>query len=78
MIEKVIGVEIPLYPQMTEDEIALRLEQEEAAHLGLTCFCNGQITIEEYMDILEMCEVEMDVYCLNLEQNLSAAGLINV
>jgi hypothetical protein len=78
MIEKVIGVEIPLYPQMTEDEIKLRLEQEEAAQLAMTCFCNGSITPEEYMDILEMCEVDMDSYCLNLEQNLNATGLIIV
>ncbi|MBD2516860.1 hypothetical protein H6G93_17915 [Nostoc sp. FACHB-973] len=78
MIEGIIGVEIPLYPQMTEDEITLRLEQEEAAQLGLTCFLKGQITLEEYMDILEMCEVDMDAYCLNLEQNLSDVGLIIV
>jgi hypothetical protein len=78
MIEGVIGVEIPLYPQMTEDEIALRLEQEETAQLAMTCFCNGSITPEEYMDILEMCEVDMDSYCINLEQNLNATGLIIV
>ncbi|MDZ8090239.1 MAG: hypothetical protein RMY16_32515 [Nostoc sp. DedQUE12b] len=78
MIEGIIGVEIPLYPQMTEDEIALRVEQEEAAQLAMTCFCNGSITLEEYMDILEMCEVDMDSYCLNLEQNLNATGLIVV
>ncbi|WP_017656229.1 hypothetical protein [Fortiea contorta] len=70
MIESVIGVEIPLYPQMTEDEIALRLEQEEAAHLGLMAFLKGQITFEEYLDILEMCEVDMDDYVPNLESNL--------
>jgi hypothetical protein len=76
MIEGVIGVEIPLYPQMTEDEIVLRIEQEEAAHLGLTCFCNGQITLEEYMDILEMCEVEMDGYISNIESNLIVIGAL--
>lgn len=77
MIEKIIGVEIPLYPQMTEDEIVLKLEQEEAAQLAMTCFCRS-ITPEEYMDILEMCEVDMDSYFLNLEQNLKATGLIIV
>lgn len=78
MIEGIIGVEIPLYPQMTEDEIKLRLEQEEAAQLAMKCFCDGSITLEEYMDVLEMCEVNMDSYCLNLEQNLNATGLIVV
>ena len=76
MIEGIIGVEIPLYPQMTEDEIKLRLEQEEAAHLGLTCFSKGHINLEEYMDILEMCEVDMDAYFSNVESNLIVIGAI--
>lgn len=76
MLTEIIGVEIPLFPQMTEDEIQLRLEQEEAAYLGKIAYLTGQITLEEYLDILEMCEVNMDGYLLNLEENLSEVGLI--
>jgi hypothetical protein len=76
MIAGIIGVEIPLYPQMTEDEIKLRLEQEEAAHLGQVAFCKGLITLEEYMDILEMCEVDMDDFVSNLESNLIVIGVL--
>lgn len=78
MISELIGVEIPLYPHLSEDEIALRLEQEEAAYLGKMAFLRGQITLEEYFDILEMCEVDMDSFLVNLENNLSEAGLLIV
>jgi hypothetical protein len=78
MLEDIIGVEIPLYPQITEDEIALRIEQEEAAYLGRKAFLKGQISPDEYFDILEMCEVNMDDFLINLEGNLTESGLLVV
>lgn len=65
-----IGVEIQLHPYMSSDEIQLRIEQEEAAYLGKIAFINGRITIDEYIDILEMCEVDIDDFFIAVEQNI--------
>ncbi|HLO88876.1 MAG TPA: hypothetical protein VK203_28265 [Nostocaceae cyanobacterium] len=76
IITDILGVEIPLHPEMCQDEINTRIEQEEAAYLGKIAFLKGKITLEEYLDILEMCEVDMDDYLLNLEGNLKTVGII--
>jgi hypothetical protein len=76
MLGQVIGVEIPLFPEMETDEMQLRLDQEEAACLGKIAYLKNKITFEEYLDILKMCEVDIDGYLLNLEGNLSEIGLI--
>ena len=65
-----IGVEIQLHSCMPSDEIQLRIEQEEAACLGKIAFINGRITIDDYIDILEMCEVDIDDYFIAVEQNI--------
>lgn len=75
MIEQLIGVEIPLFPELEDDEIAKRIEQEEAANLAMNCFLNGKISFQDYLDILELCEVEMDSYCDNLDSNLIMLGV---
>lgn len=76
MLNQLLGVEIPLYSEISEDEIQLRCDQEEAAYLGKMDYLKGQITLEDYFDILELCEVDMDGFLLNLEENLTEAGLI--
>jgi hypothetical protein len=74
MIRSLIGVEIPLFPEICDQEIEKRIEQEEAANLALTCFVAGKISLSDYLDILEMCEVEMDDFISNAENNLIILG----
>lgn len=70
MLSEILGVEIPLFPQMSLDEIEIRIEQEECAYLGKIAFLNNQISLEDYFDILELCEVGMDEYLINLESSI--------
>jgi len=74
LLGQIIGVEIPLFPELEDDEISRRIEQEEAATLAMDCFLKGKISVSDYLDILELCEVEMDAYCQNLESNLIIVG----
>ncbi len=76
MLGEIIGIEIPLFPQITDEEIKLRIEQEEAAYLGKIAFIKGKISLEEYLDILEMCEVDIDDFLLTLENNLVIVGAV--
>jgi hypothetical protein len=75
MIQNLIGVEIPLFSELEDSEIEKRIEQEEAASLGMDCFIQGKISFEDYLDILELCEVDMDAYSENVNSNLIILGM---
>lgn len=75
MLQNLIGVEIPLFPELEGSEIEKRIEQEEAASLAMDCFIHGKISLEDYLDILELCEVDMDAYSENINSNLIILGL---
>ena len=71
MIEKLLGIEISLAPNMEPDEIEQLVEAEEACYLARQCFIQGKISLEDLMDIYEMTGVSIDDFLKISEENLS-------
>ncbi|MBW4556412.1 MAG: hypothetical protein KME59_10810 [Trichormus sp. ATA11-4-KO1] len=75
MIAQLLGTEIITTQGMSHDEALHLIQQPECADLALTRFLEGAISFSDYCDILELCEVGMDGYLTNLEENLTAVGI---
>ncbi|MBD2388445.1 hypothetical protein [Cylindrospermum sp. FACHB-282] len=75
-VDDLIKIEIPLFSEMTDDEVKLRIEQEEIAYLARQAFLKGSIPLEDYFDVLEAVEVDMDDYVTTLESGLVVVGVL--
>ncbi|AFZ24775.1 hypothetical protein Cylst_2569 [Cylindrospermum stagnale PCC 7417] len=75
-IDNLLRIEIPLFGEMSDDEIQLRIDQEEIAYLARQAFCKGAISFQEYLDVLETVDVEMDNYVTALENDLVIIGVM--
>lgn len=75
MLQSLLATEIYLPHQITEDEANYLIAQSECAELALSRFVAGDISFEDYCDILELCNVDIDNYLLTIEINLEIAGI---
>ena len=70
ILEDVLGIELNLHPHLHVEEINDMVEREEAVSLGLRALDRGQITIEDYFDIVELAGIDMDEYINTVGDNL--------
>ncbi|MEH2244596.1 hypothetical protein [Nostoc sp.] len=52
------------------------IEQLECAELAQQRFIEGVISFEDYLDILELCEVDIDDYLITVEDNLAVNEIV--
>lgn len=71
MLRELVQVEIVIPSRdLSKDEIEYFIKQEEVASLAADKFVAGEISLQDYCDVLEVCDVDMDEYLDNLENNL--------
>lgn len=75
MLDSLLTIEIYLPHQITEDEASYLIKQAECTELALSKFVAGDISFQDYIDILELCDVNIDDYLLIVEDNLEVVGL---
>lgn len=63
-----VGIFIPTRP-LSQDEINHLILKEEVANLGLKRFLKGQISFNDYLDVLEVCNVDVDDYLQTVDEN---------
>lgn len=76
MLQQYLSTQIVTSHVTCEHEAAYLIKQLEAAQLALTRFLEGSIQFSDYCDILQLCDVNVDDFLINVEQNLSVDGLI--
>jgi len=76
MLQQYLSTQIITPHSICENEAAYLIKQLEAAQLALTRFIEGAINFSDYCDILQLCDVNVDDFLINVEQNLAVDGLI--
>lgn len=74
MIEQVLSTEIVIVDRICEEEARHLQKQLETSELALQKFLSNQITFTDYLEILELCGVNIDNYLVNIENSLLEAG----
>ncbi|MEH2009991.1 hypothetical protein [Nostoc sp.] len=76
MLDDILGLRIVTTEKMSESESLKLIEQLECAELAKQRFIEGVISFEDYLDILELCEVDIDDYLITVEDNLAVDGIV--
>jgi hypothetical protein len=76
MINEVLNLQIITTPGMTIEESEHLIKQLECAELAKTAFIRGELSLEDYCDILQLCGVNVDEYLFQIESNLHLAGIL--
>ncbi|MFN6485439.1 MULTISPECIES: hypothetical protein [unclassified Nostoc] len=75
MIQQFLETQIVTTEGMSHDQALHLIKQMECADLALARFLKGEISFSDYCDILELCEVNIDSYLINVEENLATVGI---
>ncbi|MDF5706549.1 MAG: hypothetical protein PUP90_02415 [Nostoc sp. S4] len=76
MLEGILELSIVTTEGMSESESLKLIEQLECAELAQQRFIQGSISFEDYLDILELCEVDIDDYLEIVDENLETAVIV--
>ena len=72
-----IGINLQAVGKCSEAEMMNVIKSHELISQARDDFLSGELTIDEYLDLVEMHEVNMDSYLSTVEENLQAAtGII--
>jgi hypothetical protein len=76
MISQILELEIQIASPMKSEESQYLIKQLETAELAKDKFLKNQISFQDYIDILEVCNIDIDDYLINLEDNLEEQCLL--
>lgn len=65
-----VGILIPTR-SISQEEINYLLLQEEVSSLALKRFLSAEISFTDYLDILELCNLDIDDYLQTIDDNFS-------
>ena len=75
MLDGILELSIITTEGMSQDESLKLIEQLECAELALSQFVKGGISFNDYVDILKLCNVDIEDYFIQVESNLTAVGI---
>lgn len=70
MLQNLLSTEIQLVDNISANEAMHLVKQLEASELAREKFLKNEISFSDYCEILELCDIDIDDYLLNLEENL--------
>ena len=75
--EKILDLVIPasVSSQLNGKELEKLLDSYHLAKCAMNDFINGQLTWVEYLELLELHQINIDSYLDNLDRNLQQIGL---
>jgi hypothetical protein len=79
VLNNLLGVEIVLNKDsqdMNQTDIDNLVSLHSLMEVARKDFLKGSITFEEYLELLNMAGMNIDDYCLNLENNLTTIGIL--
>lgn len=75
MLQHLLSTEIQLVDKISANEAMHLVKQLEASELALEKFLKNEISFSVYCEILELCDIDIDDYLINLEENLLDFGV---
>lgn len=76
MLDEILGLEIFVTPNLDNAETQYLIKKLECAELAQAKFIKGELTLADYCDILQLCDVNVDQYLIQVEDNLYEIGVI--
>jgi hypothetical protein len=76
LINQILELEIKIVAPMETEESQYLIRQLETAELAKDKFLKNQISFQDYIDILEVCDIDIDNYLITLEDNLKEQCLL--
>jgi hypothetical protein len=76
MLNQILELEIQIASPMETEESQYLIKQLETAELAKDKFLKNQISFQDYIDILEVCNIDIDDYLITLEDNLKEQCLL--
>lgn len=76
MLNEILGLEILVASNLESSEIKHLIKQLECAELAQAKFIKGELKFSDYCDILQLCDVNIDGYLIQVEDNLHEIGLM--
>jgi hypothetical protein len=76
MLNQILELEIKIASPMDTSQCQYLIKQLETAELAKDKFLKNQISFQDYIDILEVCNIDIDDYLINLEDNLEEQCLL--
>lgn len=73
MLNNILGLTIVTSGDLSESDSLELIEQLECADLAKQNFINGLLSFEDFLDILKLCDVNIDDYLIIVEGNLAKA-----
>lgn len=74
MIEAILQPEIILMRPVCNEESIYLIKQLEVAQLATNKFTKGEISFSDFLELMELAEVNIDDYLLTIENNLLEVG----
>jgi hypothetical protein len=75
MIQNLLSTEILIVGKISDEEAKHLEKQLQASELALQKFLSSEISFSDYLEIMELCGVNIDEYMLQVENNLSIVGI---
>lgn len=74
-MKSLLSTQIVVVGKISEEE-ARHLEQKlQVSEFALQRFIANEISFADYLDIMELCDINIDDYLINIEENFSAIGI---
>ncbi|MGB3641147.1 MAG: hypothetical protein WBA39_26740 [Rivularia sp. (in: cyanobacteria)] len=76
MIDEITGLQLITTPHVCREELNYLIQQMECAELARIAFIGGELSLSDYCDILQLCNINVDQYLLIVEENLTTAKVL--
>lgn len=76
MIHEITGLQLITTPHVSREELNYLIQQMECAELARIAFVRGELSLSDYCDILQLCNINVDQYLLTVEENLTTAKVL--
>jgi hypothetical protein len=75
MIQNLLSTEIVIVEKISDEEARQLEKQLELSELALKRFLKSEINFSDYLEIMKMCQINIDDYLIVVQNNLSAIGI---
>lgn len=75
MIKNLLSTQIVIVEKISDRDARQLEKQLQLSELALQKFLSSEINFSDYLEMMEMCQIDVDEYLLIVQDNLSAIGM---
>ncbi|MEH1810885.1 MAG: hypothetical protein V7K26_00090 [Nostoc sp.] len=73
-MQRLLSTQIVIVGKISNEEARHLEDKLQVSELALQRFIANQISFADYLDIMELCDIDIDDYLINVERNISTLG----